>query len=161
MTGSPANPDARHQHLAILLPEYLDMVLDGTKTVECRLTRTKAAPFRRVEPGELIWLKESCGPVRGVAHATDVLFLEDVSPARLRDVRMAYGSAIQARDAFWVHHGTPLQCSLITLDGVLRVEPFLLPKRDRRAWVVLPGRADDRTLCPVDRLLLQGLLDRH
>ena len=39
-------------HVAIMMKRYLDLVLDGTKTVECRLTRQARAPYEAIEPGE-------------------------------------------------------------------------------------------------------------
>lgn len=156
MSGSHATAGEMSQHLAILKSNYLSLVLAGAKTVECRLTRVKAPPFGCVRPGELVWLKESCGPVRGVAHVTDVAFFEDVDAECLRAIQSACGAAVAAPASFWTHHGARLQCSLITLDGVLRVEPFRVPKRDPRAWVVLPCH-DDQTLPASDKALLARL----
>lgn len=149
------------QHVAILRPEYLAKVLDGTKTVECRLTRIKSAPFGRVRVGEWIWLKQSGGPVRAVACAADVLCFEGVDPPRLAAIRTAYGSAVGAPGSFWVHKGGLLQCTLIRLAGVRRVDPFPLPKHDLRAWVVLPDDGDGAAVPPHDQPLLRRLLARR
>ena len=159
MTGAHATDAERSQHLAILKPEYLAKVLDGTKTVECRLTRVKVPPLRCVRPGELVWLKESCGPVRAVAHATQVAYIEDVDAEGLQAIRSAYAPAVAAPGSFWTRRDGCLHCSLITLAGVMRVEPFRLTKRDPRAWVVLRW-CDEEAMTTLDQTLFRQLRDR-
>ena len=60
-------------HLAILKRAYLNLILAGEKTIECRLTRMAKPPFGVVKKGQRIYLKESSGPVRAVARAGKVI----------------------------------------------------------------------------------------
>lgn len=150
----------RTQHIAVLRRPYLDRALAGTKTIECRLARIKAPPFGRVRPGDVVWLKQTSGPVRGVARAADVRCFEHVTEERLEAIRTTYGAAIGAPASFWVHNGEQLRCTLVFLADVRPVEPFTLPKRDQRAWVVLPGDAS-QPMPPCDRTIMRVLGDHR
>ena len=45
-------------HLAILTPGWIDLILDGTKTIESRFTKVRCAPFGKVHEGDSVYLKE-------------------------------------------------------------------------------------------------------
>src|SRR5690349_4668447 len=85
-TEQPSLPDhiaGRPAHLAILREPYLTRVLSGEKTVESRFARVRAAPYGRVAPGDLIWLKRVGGPIAGVARAAEVRLFADLTPQRV------------------------------------------------------------------------------
>lgn len=126
-------------HLAILLPQYLEMILSGRKTVECRLARRPIPPHGFVRPDDLIWLKQSSGPIRGVAQAGRVHSYQDLDTATLRRLRRDHGQAICAEPRFWQAHRRARCATLIWLKDVKPLPPFRIDKTDRRAWVVLPG----------------------
>ncbi|MCK4851279.1 MAG: ASCH domain-containing protein, partial [Phycisphaerae bacterium] len=125
-------------HLAILKRSYLELILGGEKTIECRLRRTSKPPFGVLEKGERIYLKESSGPVRGVARAGKVIFRRINGSEDLRRIREEYGKEIMAKDAFWESNCGAEYCTLIFLEGVRGLgEPFRINKNDMRGWVVL------------------------
>ena len=127
-------------HLAVLRPEYLELVLRGNKTIECRLTRTAKVPFGVVRQGERIHLKASSGPVLGTARAGRVIFKEIRDGADLAQIRRRYGKRICAADDFWQSADRARYCSLIFLEDVRAIrKSFRIRKRDMRAWVVLDG----------------------
>ena len=53
-------------HLAILTPGWIDLILDGSKTIESRFTKVRCAPFGKVHEGDSVYLKESGGLVKGM-----------------------------------------------------------------------------------------------
>ena len=53
------------RHLAILAPGWIEPILDGTKTIESRFTKVRCAPYGKVHAGDLVYMKESGGPVKG------------------------------------------------------------------------------------------------
>ena len=127
-------------HLAILKRSYLELILAGEKTIECRLRRTAKPPFGVLEKGQRIYLKESSGPVRGVARAGKIIFRRINGSEELAMIRQEYGERIMAKDAFWQSNCGAGYCTLIFLEGVRALrEPFRVSKNDMRGWVVLDG----------------------
>ena len=55
-------------HLAILAPGWIDPILDGAKTIKSRFTKVRCAPYGKVHAGDLIYMKERGGPVKGMKH---------------------------------------------------------------------------------------------
>ena len=55
-------------HLVILRPPYLDMILRGEKTVESRLSRRRHPAASRCAPGDMLYLKRTGGDVEGRAR---------------------------------------------------------------------------------------------
>ena len=127
-------------HLAILKRSYLELILAGEKTIECRLRRTSKPPFGVLEKGQRIYLKESSGPVRGVARAGKLIFRRINSSQDLAMIRQEYGERIMAKDAFWQSRDGAGYCTLIFLEEVRELsKPFRINKNDMRGWVVLDG----------------------
>ena len=128
-------------HLAILKRAYLKLILEGEKTIECRLTRTSKPPFGVVKKGQRIYLKGSSGPVRAVARAGKVISRRIDGPKDLAKIRQKYGKGIMAKDDFWQLNCQARYCTLIFLKGVrVLAEPFRISKKDMRGWVVLDGK---------------------
>lgn len=128
----------RH-HLAILLPRYLDLILSGRKTIECRLGQRFLPPHGAVRQRDIIWLKLSNGPICGVAQAGRVASYEGLDVAGLRELRREHGAGICADADFWRSYRRARYGTLIWLKDVRPLPPFRIDKSDRRAWVVLPG----------------------
>ncbi len=128
----------RH-HLAILLPRYLRLILSGHKTVECRIARRPIPPHGTIDPDDMIRLKQSGGPVYGVAQAARVKTYDDLDAADLQRLRRKNGRAICAEAGFWQAHRRARYATLIWLKDVRPLPPFRIEKTDRPPWVVLPG----------------------
>ncbi len=127
-------------HLAVLKRAYLELILAGRKTIECRLRRRSKPPFGVLEKGQRIYLKESSGPVRGVARAGKVIFRRINGSEDLRRIRQKYGEGIMAKDGFWESNSGAEYCTLIFLEEVRALsKPFRISKNDMRGWVVLDG----------------------
>lgn len=126
----------RH-HLAILYAHYIDAILDGRKTVECRLSKLGNSPHGVLLPGDLIWLKDSCGPVRAVASVGMVRSFDRLTPARIAWLRKRFNEQIMAPPAFWHERSGARFATLVWLKNVCALQPFRVAKSDRRAWVVL------------------------
>jgi ASC-1-like (ASCH) protein len=124
-------------HLAILYRSYVDAILSGEKTIECRLSRMGNIPQALVQPGDLIWLKERCGPVRAVAAARVVRRFEHLTPDRVDWLRRRFNAGIAGPASFWYQHRSARVGVLIWLDNICPLEPFWVSKSDRRAWGVL------------------------
>lgn len=130
-------------HVAILMKSYVEMVLSGRKTIESRLTKTARAPYGMIERGERIYFKQSSGPFRATAVVDQVLFVDELTPKRLKELKRAYNGGICGDDAFWERKRDSNYASLIWLRGVEAVEygPKVNPQRGI-AWLTLDDEMD-------------------
>ena len=128
-------------HLAILKKPYLDLILDGRKTVECRLTRIACAPYRRIHPGETVLLKQSAGPVRGRARVAAVHYFESLTPPDVRKIQRKYNHKILADEDYWHAKKDSRFGSLIELEAVTPLKPYRIKSTGRQAWIVQPDHA--------------------
>jgi ASC-1-like (ASCH) protein len=124
-------------HLAILKDKYLRAILQGTKTVECRLTKTRRAPFGQISAGDKIFLKISSGPVCAEAIVAAVKEFERLSTEKIMELRSRYGHLIGGDEQYWHSKADSGYCVLVWLEGVRAIEPVKIQKKDWRAWVVL------------------------
>ncbi len=124
-------------HLVVLKKQYVDRVLHGHKTMECRLSRHRRPPFGVVHVGDLLWLKQSSGPITATATVGRVEYFHPLPEAKLANLRRRYGKPLQADAAFFDSHQQARYATFIRLSRVRRIEPFRLEKNDRHAWVVL------------------------
>lgn len=133
-------------HLAILKQPYIDLILAGRKTVECRLTRNACAPFGRVGPGETILIKQSSGPIMALARAARVLSRQNLTHADVERLQRRYNDRICATSQFWQDRRNARYATLVWLEEVRTVPPFPYPRKGRQAWLVLGD--DDRQRQP-------------
>ena len=129
-------------HLAILTPGWIDLILDGSKTIESRFTKVRCAPFRKVHADDSVYLKESGGLVKGMFRVAQVETFENLTASQRHDIFDKYCFKIFA-GAQWINtvperwweskHATLIHVS----DPIKFDDPFPFPKRDPRAWVVL------------------------
>jgi hypothetical protein len=124
-------------HLAVMTGPYLDLLLDGTKTIESRFTKRRVAPFDRVAGGDIVFFKQASGPVTGVGLAGEVRNL-DLHQISLQEIAATYGSAIAPADpSFWDERTQARYVTLVSMTNVISLPPLAIRKRDRRGWVVL------------------------
>lgn len=127
-------------HVAITLPRYIHLILQGRKTIETRLSRQPIAPYHKITPGDRIYFKASAGPYMATALASEVFFFANLTPARIRTLRQLFNHAVCAEPAYWQNKSTSRYATFIFLDQVCpaRHGPALSPSRGL-AWFVLPG----------------------
>ena len=125
-------------HVAVLLKPYLDAVLDGRKTVECRLTIQPRVPYDAIEPGERIYFKQSSGPYRATAIADHVIFENDLTPKRVKQLQRDYNDLVCGEPRFWKAKRNSRFATFIWLKDVQAIDtgPALKPLQGV-AWVKL------------------------
>lgn len=125
-------------HVAVLLKPYLDLILSGEKTVECRMTRQSRAPFEMIERGERIYFKQSAGPYRAAAIVDHVLCEANLTPQRIAEIKRDYNDLIRGDDAVW---DAKRDSRYITLIWLREVQPCdtgpAIPPMQGAAWRAL------------------------
>lgn len=124
-------------HLAIFIGDAIEDILAGRKTIECRLSERRLAPYGVVKRSDTILLKRSGGLVVGEVEAENVLFFT-TSELGIDQLRRKYSRFIKASRIFWTNHRLARYATLIFLKNPRRyLTPLAQPKKDRRAWVAL------------------------
>lgn len=124
-------------HLVVVRPQYLRRILEGAKTVECRLSRYRQSPFGSVWAGDHLWFKLAGGPILLTASVAKATFIHPLTPKLVREIRREHGRQIQAGVEFFHAHTHARYATLVLIAGVQRIAPLEIVKRDRRSWVVL------------------------
>lgn len=139
-SNTPTGLDLRDPvgvHLAIFIEPYLDLIINGKKTIESRFGVQRCAPHGRVTPRDILLLKRSSGPVVGICRVKETWFF-DLQRTTLNEVRTRFARQLCAEDpAFWLARANSTLATLIRVDHVTRIRPIAVKKRDRRGWVVL------------------------
>ena len=124
-------------HLVILKKPYLDAILDGRKPVESRLWKTRRYAFGRILPGDRLFLKQSSGPVCGMATVDAVKSFENLTPEQIIAIKQQYNHLVGGSDEHWQQRSDCKFGVLVWLKDVKTIEPVQINKKDWRAWVVL------------------------
>lgn len=129
-------------HLAVFVEPFLGYVLDGSKTVESRFSVNRTPPYGKVSRGDAILLKQSGGPVVGIASVQTV-WSYHLDNDSLLLIRERFARALRVQDpGFWKQKAAAAYATLMAIDQVHAVEDIPWAKRDRRGWVVVQGAAD-------------------
>ena len=141
-------------HLAILFPDWIELILDGRKTIGCWFTKIRCAPHGKVNAGDLIYMKESGGPVKGMFTVYDVEYLDTITSVKVLDIYAHYGQQIFGMRHFSEEWDVLYKSGLLAkelkkwdnsnyatfihiTDVIPFDEPISFPKRDQRSWVLL------------------------
>ncbi|MDD5011479.1 MAG: ASCH domain-containing protein [Phycisphaerae bacterium] len=124
-------------HLVILKKQYLNKILDGSKTVELRLTKTLIPPFKIIAIGDKLLLKESSGPVCAVAKVSAFTEFRNLTPAKISKIKAEFNAQILGEDEYWKFKSDSKFAVLVWLKKVRKIKPVMINKKDWRAWVVL------------------------
>lgn len=150
-----ANDDAVALHLAILVNPYLQLLLDGEKTIESRFSINRRAPYHKVQNGDVVLLKRSGGPISGIGLVEDTMFYQ-LTPDVLREIREEFADELGIRDpSFWIEREQASFATLLRLSNVRTLNPIPYFKRDQRAWIILKQRMAQTTLWPATPAPLQ------
>ena len=136
-------------HLAILTQPWLDLILDGHKTIETRISKVKLPPYEAVAVGDHVLMKESGGPIKGAFeieqvetyHAEsnlDKLVFDAVFRENARKIYGFQEVMYAHRDAFQKKWCESKYATFMHVENVQRYDPAIpIEKTNRSAWVVL------------------------
>lgn len=149
-------------HVAILMRPYLQMILDGRKTIESRLTMRPIAPYQAVAAGDRIFFKASAGPFMGTAVAEEVFFFGDLNRAKVMQLRNRFNGEVCGDSAFWDWKRDSRYATFLRLAQVQPTStgPRLAPSRGP-AWFVLPDAMAPRVPVMFEVVLSAGAIKNH
>lgn len=124
-------------HLAILNQPYLDRIIVGQKTVESRFTKSRIPPFGRVNGGDVLFLKQSAGPIIGIAIVSKTEFLGPLSATDVLKVMNRYQKELTLENEFRQLKKDSKYVSLMHIAKVSKTLPLYVTKNDRRSWIIL------------------------
>lgn len=143
-------------HLAVSTQPWLDLILDGHKTIETRISKVKMPPFQSIDIGDHVIMKESGGPIKGAfevervetfqseSNLDDLVFDEIyrkdcLNIFGLPEVAYAYRRFIQQK---WCNSK---YATFLYVTNVRQFHPTIpIKKNDRKSWVILgDGSAED------------------
>lgn len=136
-TTSPLNREP-NVHVVIVRGDYVDLIEQGLKTIESRLSIHRSIPFSRVRSGDLLLIKQHSGPYRLCVTVGEVWSFELLTRAGLRHLRETFGSRIAAGASYWRYKRRSRFATLVEL-----VEPRavshgpVLGGLARSGWVTL------------------------
>lgn len=147
---APPATAAQSSHLMIVHQRYAPDLISGRKSVESRLGKDRRAPFGRVNPGDLVYLKSSGGPVFGAAKVERVDEFDDLTPADIDNLRATYEDRILGGDAYWSSKSDARYATLVWLGAVRPIReqsavPSELLAPSRNAWRTLEPAALNNT----------------
>ena len=135
---SATGPNAFVVHLALLLEPYLQLILDGSKTIESRFSKNRVPPFGVVQSGDILLLRRV-----GVKGLSGICLVSKVWYYHLDDrnwsyIKHAFSTALCANDSsFWENRMSARFATLMKLSEVNPLPAIEIPKRDRRGWAIL------------------------
>lgn len=130
-------------HLAVLREPYVSAVIDGTKSIESRLSQTRQRPFASVAPGDRLLIKFSGGPVVAQAEVMHVRYFAALNARRLAGLRREFGRGIAAADSYWRARRGARYATLLWMRNVRELpRPVYVPRLFGSAWVVLDRSVD-------------------
>lgn len=127
-------------HLAIIHRRFLRMILDGSKTAEARLSKTRRLPYKGLEQGQTIYLKPPGGVISARAIAGEVHRFELTSPDDVAGLKARFagplGGPDPASDAYWDGKADAAYATIIELINVEPIDQpaWYQPQNNRSAW---------------------------
>lgn len=125
-------------HLAVFTEPYLTYVLEGKKTVESRFGITRQPPFERVQPGDILVLKRTSGPVCGLCRVASVWYYK-LDARTWPEIERFSEALCMDGSEFWKKRRAASFATLMQIEDVHSLKEFNIAKRDPRSWVIVKG----------------------
>lgn len=134
-------------HLAIMKKSWglTKKILSGHKTIESRWYKNQYKPWKEIQPGDIVYFKDSGEPVCLKAVVDKVLRFDALTPLKVEALLREYGEADgidldSHYEQFYNLFRNKKYCLLIFLKRVEKVIPFDIDKKGYGAmasWLVL------------------------
>ena len=109
-----------------------DKILDGQKKIESRWYSVKCKPWDNIKKGEIVYFKDSGGPVRIKAVVNKVMQFAGLTPKKVRGIldRYSRDDGIEKKRApeFFERFKDKKYCILAFLKNPEEIKPFKIDK---------------------------------
>ena len=132
------------QHICILAPGWAHKILGFGKKIESRFNKIRCAPFRKVNEGDTVFIKESSNPkIEGLFTAGKVTYYENVTEEQIRQIYKDHREDILCD--YWVPTPMPeewLEAKHVSLIGIENAASFSQTMyynnpKNRSGWITL------------------------
>jgi len=117
------------KHLAIVKSKYLKALIDGQKTIEARLTKTRRQPFGQIDVGDFVYLKRASGPICATAKVAEVKIYENLDSSEIGKIKKLYNKQICGNEAYWQSKSDSRYALLVCLKGIKKIAPVNINKK--------------------------------
>ncbi len=140
--GSSDTQGMPDTHLMIVHPKYASLIMTGQKLVEARLGVDRRAPYNRVNPGDIVYIKPTSQSVIGKAIVHRVDQYSGLTPEDIEHLHRIYNDRVLGDDSFWASKQDATFATFITLSKVTMIAdessvPASLLTPSRNAWRML------------------------
>lgn len=134
------------EHIAIMKKSWglTDKILDGRKKIESRWYSVKYKPWDAIKEGEVIYFKDSGGPVRIKAEVGKIMQFSDLTPKKVKEILNKYGKddgiEKEKTPEFFERFKNKKYCMLIFLKNSQAIKSFDLDKTGfgaMSAWITV------------------------
>jgi ASC-1-like (ASCH) protein len=134
------------EHVAIMRRSWrlTRKILSGEKTVESRWYSSRRTPWDEIRRGDVVYFKDSGGPVSVRAKVAGVMQFSDLGSRKVAEILKKYGggAGIEGPDLrkFYERFKEKRYCILVFLKDAREVEPFYIDKAGfgvMSAWITV------------------------
>lgn len=119
--------------------DYIALMLSGERSLGLKFLVRKTVPYEKLHEGDVVYLKEASGPVRGrvTVHSVHNIVLSD--PEQVMEFLVAHAYEIGIEDNqmadVWRKYAASRYLCWWRMDLPQSCAPTYIMKRDRRVWV--------------------------
>jgi dephospho-CoA kinase len=126
-------------HIAKLYPNYIDAIFSGRKTMDSRFSENRIVPYGRIGKGEIVYMKETSGPIRGRAAVGEVYEFSNITPNLLAQLKSTYDKFLLAGDEYWRIKTSARYGVIVKFENVHQLPPFSIHVNNRSGWLCYPN----------------------
>lgn len=120
--------------------KLIDKILSGSKSIESRWYSSRYAPWNRINPGEIVYFKDSGSPVTAKAEVSRVLQFSGLDSGKVKEILHLYSGRIGIDNTplFLERVKDKKYCILVFLKNARKISPFDIDKAGyglMSAWV--------------------------
>lgn len=123
-------------HIAIFSEPFLSYFLNGKKTLESHFSKNKSLPFGKVKAGDILLLKSSGGPLKGICIVTKTSYFGPLTRQKIQELMLKYEKELCLTEEFKKLKQYSRYVSLFTIGEILEVT-VNISKKDPRSWIIL------------------------